>query len=129
MEGTPHLHNTLEQVLRQHQNRMGCRYPKTLAWMIVGLIQARAVCQILRRDEFVGVEAYRSMACSTPSGTNGAKTCMMASSRYGMAGRLREPELWGKVHLSSEPSYPSAYSKRPKSSVKQTNHGASRYTV
>ena len=75
----------------------------TLAWMIVALIQARAVFQILRRNEFVGVEAYRSMVCSTPNGANGAKTCMMASSRYGMAGLPREPEFWEKVQLSSEP--------------------------
>jgi hypothetical protein len=26
MEGTPHLHNTLEQVLRQHQNWVGCEW-------------------------------------------------------------------------------------------------------
>jgi antitoxin FitA len=35
MEGTPGLHDTLEQVLRQHQNWMDCQYLKPLAWMIV----------------------------------------------------------------------------------------------
>jgi hypothetical protein len=43
MEGTPGLYDTLEQVLRQYQNWVDCRYLKTLAWMIVGVIQARAV--------------------------------------------------------------------------------------
>jgi hypothetical protein len=31
MEGTPGLQDTLEQVLRQHQNWMDCQYLKTLA--------------------------------------------------------------------------------------------------
>jgi hypothetical protein len=61
------------------------------------------VFQILRRDEFVGVEAYRSMACSTPSGAHGAQTRLMASGRCGMAGLLPEHELWGK--LSYRQSY------------------------
>jgi hypothetical protein len=46
MEGTPGLHDTLEQVLRQHQNWMDCQYLKPLAWMIVRLIQARAIGSI-----------------------------------------------------------------------------------
>ena len=43
MEGTPRLYATLGQVLSQHQNWVDRRHLKTLAWMIVGLIQARAV--------------------------------------------------------------------------------------
>jgi hypothetical protein len=42
-EGAYGLYDTLEQVLRQHQNRVDCRYLKTLAWMIVRLMQAKAV--------------------------------------------------------------------------------------
>ena len=40
MEGTPRLYDTLVQVLSQHQNWVDLRHLKTLAWMIVGLIQA-----------------------------------------------------------------------------------------
>lgn len=43
MEGTPRLYGTLEQVLRQHQNWVDCRHLKTLAWMILGLIQPGAL--------------------------------------------------------------------------------------
>jgi signal recognition particle GTPase len=38
MEGTPHLYNTLVQVLSQHQNWVDLRHLKTLAWMMVGLM-------------------------------------------------------------------------------------------
>jgi hypothetical protein len=69
------------------------------------------------------------MACSMPSGANGAKTCMMASGRYGMAGLLREPELWEKLIYRQSHLTPLAYSKWPKFSVKPMNHGASRYMV
>ena len=40
MEGTPRLYNTLVAVLSQHQNWLDLRHLKTLAWMIVGLIQS-----------------------------------------------------------------------------------------
>lgn len=40
MEGTPRLYDTLVVVLSQHQNWVDLRHLKTLAWMIVGLIQA-----------------------------------------------------------------------------------------
>jgi hypothetical protein len=40
MEGTPRLYDTLVQVLRQHQNWLDRRHLKTLAWMVVGLIQS-----------------------------------------------------------------------------------------
>jgi hypothetical protein len=40
MEGTPCLYDTLVVVLSQHQNWVDLRHLKTLAWMIVGLIQA-----------------------------------------------------------------------------------------
>ena len=40
MEGTPRLYDTLVQVLRQHQNWLDRRHLKTLAWMMVGLIQS-----------------------------------------------------------------------------------------
>ena len=40
MESTPRLYDTLVAVLRQHQNWQDRRHLKTLAWMIVGLIQA-----------------------------------------------------------------------------------------
>jgi hypothetical protein len=43
MEGTPGLYDTLEQVLRQPQNWVDCRHLKTLAWMIVRLIQPGAL--------------------------------------------------------------------------------------
>jgi hypothetical protein len=41
MEGTPRLSETLVAVLSQHQNWVDLRPLKPLAWMIVGLIQAR----------------------------------------------------------------------------------------
>jgi len=40
MENTPRLYDTLVAVLRQHQNWLDRRHLKTLAWMLVGLIQA-----------------------------------------------------------------------------------------
>jgi hypothetical protein len=40
MEGTPRLYDTLVEVLSQHQNWVDLRHLKTLAWMIVGLIQS-----------------------------------------------------------------------------------------
>ena len=41
MEGTPRLYDTLVAVLSQHQNWVDLRHLKTVAWMIVGLIQSR----------------------------------------------------------------------------------------
>ena len=43
MEGTPRLHNTLVQVLGQHENCLDRRHLKTLAWMVVGLIQSGTI--------------------------------------------------------------------------------------
>jgi hypothetical protein len=43
MENTPFLYNTLVQVLSQHEKWLDLRHLKTLAWMLVGLIQARRV--------------------------------------------------------------------------------------
>ena len=40
MEGTPRLYHTLVQVLGQHENWLDRRHLKTLAWMVVGLIQS-----------------------------------------------------------------------------------------
>ena len=40
MKGTPRLYDTLVQVLSQHQNWVDRRHLKTLAYMIVGLIQS-----------------------------------------------------------------------------------------
>jgi hypothetical protein len=40
MEGTPRLYDTLVVVLSQHQNWVDRRHLKTLAWMIVGLMQS-----------------------------------------------------------------------------------------
>jgi hypothetical protein len=40
MEGTPRLYDTLVEVFSQHQNWVDRRHLKTLAWMIVGLIQS-----------------------------------------------------------------------------------------
>jgi hypothetical protein len=40
MENTPHLYNTLVHVLSQHAKWLDQRHLKTLAWMMVGLIQA-----------------------------------------------------------------------------------------
>ena len=40
MEGTPRLCDTLVQVLSQHQNWLDFRHLKTLACMMVGLIQS-----------------------------------------------------------------------------------------
>jgi hypothetical protein len=41
MEGTPRLYDTLVAVVSQHQNWVDLRHLKTVAWMIVGLIQSR----------------------------------------------------------------------------------------
>jgi hypothetical protein len=43
MKSTPHLYHTLVYVCSQHQNWKDLRHLKTLAWMIVGLIQARTI--------------------------------------------------------------------------------------
>ena len=43
MEGTPRLYETLVAVLRQHQNWVDLRHLKTLAWMIVGLMQSGTI--------------------------------------------------------------------------------------
>jgi hypothetical protein len=40
MEGTPRFYDTLVQVLSQHQNWVDLRHLKTLAWMLVGLIES-----------------------------------------------------------------------------------------
>lgn len=40
MENTPHLYDTLVQVLGQHAQWVDHRHLKTLAWMMVGLIQS-----------------------------------------------------------------------------------------
>ena len=40
MENTPHLYDTLVHVLSQHAKWVDQRHLKTLAWMMVGLIQA-----------------------------------------------------------------------------------------
>jgi hypothetical protein len=39
MDGTPRLYNTLVQVFSQHQNWVDLRHLKTLACMVVGLIE------------------------------------------------------------------------------------------
>jgi hypothetical protein len=43
MESTPRLYETLAHVFSQHEHWVDRRPLKTLAWMMVGLIQARVV--------------------------------------------------------------------------------------
>jgi hypothetical protein len=43
MENTPYLYNTLIQALSQHVHWLDLRHLKTLAWMMVGLIQSRRI--------------------------------------------------------------------------------------
>ena len=43
MENTPYLYDTLVLVLRQHRNWLDLRHLKTLAWMMVGLINAHSI--------------------------------------------------------------------------------------
>jgi hypothetical protein len=43
MESTPRLHATIVHVLSQHRNWLDRRHLKTLAWMIVGLLQSRVI--------------------------------------------------------------------------------------
>ena len=40
MESTPRLYDTLVHVLSQHRNWLDRRHFKTLAWMMVGLVQS-----------------------------------------------------------------------------------------
>jgi hypothetical protein len=40
MENTLRFYHTLIQILRQHRNWLDVRHLKTLAWMMVGLIQS-----------------------------------------------------------------------------------------
>ena len=40
MKDTPGLYDTLVQVLRQHEKCLDVRHAKTLAWMMVGLIES-----------------------------------------------------------------------------------------
>jgi hypothetical protein len=43
MENTPRLYDTLVAVLRQHRKWLDLRHLKTLAWMMVGLIQSGSI--------------------------------------------------------------------------------------
>jgi len=43
MENTPYLYDTLVRVLSQHANWLDLRHLKTLAWMMVGLINSYAI--------------------------------------------------------------------------------------
>ena len=43
MENTPRLYDTLVAVLSQHRNWLDLRHLKTLAWMMVGLLQSRTI--------------------------------------------------------------------------------------
>jgi Transposase DDE domain len=43
MESTPRLYGTLVQVLSQHRNWLDRRHLKTLAWMMVGLVQSQLI--------------------------------------------------------------------------------------
>lgn len=43
MENTPRLYDTLFRVLGQHSNWLDLRHRKTLAWMMVGLVQSKTV--------------------------------------------------------------------------------------
>lgn len=43
MENTPRLYHTLVYVFSQHQNWLDRRHLKTLAWMVVGLIQSGTI--------------------------------------------------------------------------------------
>lgn len=43
MEDTPRLYDTLVRVLRQHRKWLDIRHLKTLAWMMVGLIQSGSI--------------------------------------------------------------------------------------
>lgn len=43
MKDTPSLYDTLVQVLRQHEKWLDVRHAKTLAWMIVGLIESSMI--------------------------------------------------------------------------------------
>jgi len=43
MENTPRLYNTLVAVLSQHRNWLDLRHLKTLAWMMVGLLQSHTI--------------------------------------------------------------------------------------
>jgi hypothetical protein len=43
MENTPYLYDTLVLVLRQHRNWLDLRHLKTLAWMMVGLINSHSI--------------------------------------------------------------------------------------
>lgn len=43
MESTPRLHATIVHVLSQHRNWLDHRHLKTLAWMIVGLLQSQVI--------------------------------------------------------------------------------------
>ena len=43
MENTPRLYDTLVSVLSQHRNWLDLRHLKTLAWMMVGLLQSHTI--------------------------------------------------------------------------------------
>ena len=43
MENTPYLYDTLMRVLSQHANWLDFRHLKTLAWMMVGLINSHSI--------------------------------------------------------------------------------------
>ena len=56
MESTPRLYHTLVYVFSQHQNWVDLRHLKTLAWMIVGLIQSSHVDWIFREKWRKGLD-------------------------------------------------------------------------
>ena len=58
MGGTPHLYDTLVQVLSQHQNWVDLRHLKTLAWMIVGLMQSGKIRLTAGRPTSYTAERY-----------------------------------------------------------------------
>ncbi len=43
MENTPYLYDTLMRVLSQHANWLDFRPLKTLAWMLVGLLNSHSI--------------------------------------------------------------------------------------
>jgi hypothetical protein len=43
MENTPYLYDTLVRVLSPHANWLDLRHLKTLAWMMVGLINSYSI--------------------------------------------------------------------------------------
>ena len=64
MENTSYLYDTLVRVLSQHANWLDLRHLKTLAWMMVGLINSYSISLGVWTPFVLGRAQYSQKSCS-----------------------------------------------------------------